>query len=337
MNTMNHNASEKQQVFIMKTLQIKFAWVVIVVLMATISVGAQVFQYGDTNANRLDYLRINQLERHQAVLEQRAGDTWSYRVLSAWLVEGWLKLLKWVQVEDVALGFISFRLLQNALLFALLIHWYGVLGFRDDLIVLALTILVWAISHSNYGSDLSFNTYFDVIFYVVGMIALHANAVIWFVPLTLVAALNRETSALLPLLPLVLLGTGLPRQKIGVVVITSGGIFALVYAGLRVWIGDVPISADHSMWDLLTKNLTRPLPLFLILLTYGAIPFLALWYWRDWSSWLKRVGILVLPTWLGIHLLISRIAETRLFLVPFVIVILPALLYGLQSRRTQHS
>jgi len=42
-----------------------------------------------------------------------------------------------------------------------------------------------------------------------------------------------------------------------------------------------------------------------------------------------------LPAWLIVHLLISRIAETRLFLVPFVIVILPGWLYGLQAHSRQ--
>ncbi len=321
----------------MKSIRIPLMWLAVILLMSLVSVGAQVFQYGDTNTARLEYLRTNQLERHVAVLEQRAGDTWSYRVLSAWAVEAWLRGLESVRIEDVAVGFVSFRLVQNALLFALLIHWYSRLGFRADLIVLALTVLVWAMSHSNYGSDLSFNTYFDVIFYVLGMLALHAHALLIFIPLTLMAALNRETSALLALLPLVLLWEGVSRRKVAGVVMASGVIFALVYVGLRVWIGDVPISANHGVMDLLSKNLTRPLPYFLLLLTYGAIPFLAWVYWNEWADWLKRVGLLVLPTWLIVHLLISRIAETRLFLVPFVIVILPGLLYGLQARGTHHS
>ena len=319
----------------MKRFRIPLMWLVVIVVMSLVSVGAQVFQYGDTNTDRLEYLRINQLERHVAVLEQRAGDTWSYRVFSAWVVEAWLRMLESVQVEDVALGFVTFRLVQNALLFALLIHWYSQLGFRADLIVLALTVLVWAMSHSNYGSDLSFNTYFDVIFYVLGMLALHAHALLIFIPLTLVAALNRETSALLPLLPLVLLWEGVSWRKVAGGVMAGGVIFALVYVGLRVWIGDVPISADHGVLDLLPKNLTRPLPYFLLLLTYGAIPFLAWAYWNEWADRLKRVGLLVLPAWLIVHLLISRIAETRLFLVPFVIVILPGWLYGLQAHSRQ--
>lgn len=319
----------------MKRFRIPLMWLVVIVVMSLVSVGAQVFQYGDTNTERLEYLRVNQLERHVAVLEQRAGDTWSYRVFSAWVVEAWLRMLESVQVADVALGFVTFRLVQNALLFALLIHWYSRIGFRADLIVLALTVLVWAMSHSNYGSDLSFNTYFDVIFYVLGMLALHAHALLIFVPLTLVAALNRETSALLPLLPLVLLWEGVSRRKVAGVVMAGGVIFALVYVGLRVWIGDVPISANHGVLDLLPKNLTRPLPYFLLLLTYGAIPFLAWVYWNEWADRLKRVGMLVLPAWLIVHLLISRIAETRLFLVPFVIVILPGWLYGLQAHSRQ--
>ncbi|MGV2437981.1 MAG UNVERIFIED_CONTAM: hypothetical protein LVT10_26435 [Anaerolineae bacterium] len=128
---------------------------------------------------------------------------------------------------------------------------------------------------------------------------------------------------------------GVSRRKVAGVVMASGVIFALVYVGLRVWIGDVPISANHGVLDLLPKNLTRPLPYFLLLLTYGAIPFLAWVYWNEWADRLKRVGMLVLPAWLIVHLLISRIAETRLFLVPFVIVILPGWLYGLQAHSRQ--
>ena len=50
------------------------------------------------------------------------------------------------------------------------------------------------------GSDIQFNTFFDVTFYLLAGLCILQKRFVWIVPITLLAALNRETSGLIPFL-----------------------------------------------------------------------------------------------------------------------------------------
>jgi hypothetical protein len=55
--------------------------------------------------------------------------------------------------------------------------------------------------HSHHGSDFQFNTFFDIMFYLLAGLVVFAGRYKWIVPITILGALNRETSALIPVLP----------------------------------------------------------------------------------------------------------------------------------------
>ena len=64
-------------------------------------------------------------------------------------------------------------------------------------------VLAYAMTYSLFHSDLSFNTYADVFFYLVaGCVVLAGWSNWWLVPIGLLAALNRETSLFISFFPL---------------------------------------------------------------------------------------------------------------------------------------
>src|SRR5688572_19243642 len=149
------------------------------------------------------------LEHHLSFLQGNSVyfNPWQYRVLSPILVEGFHRFLNfslysWLPVSDVYnSSFKLFRVLQHLLIFAFAWFFYRNFSFNRPLRFLAITMLAGAFSAAAYGSDMAFNTYFDVLFYLLGAWLIFSDKNRWwFVPLTLIAALNRETSLLLPFL-----------------------------------------------------------------------------------------------------------------------------------------
>jgi len=89
-------------------------------------------------------------------------------------------------------------------------------------------LLAFSIKNGFYDNDLSFNTYFDVIFYLSAVLLILKRRYFWVVLLMIPAALNRETSGAIPLLMLCALLDNLRSYK--------GNIFRSI----------VPLQSLHS-------------------------------------------------------------------------------------------
>ncbi len=142
-----------------------------------------------------------QYEGHINVLNGTADSPWRYRIFAEYVVESFVNLLDRLNVpHPTANGFIIVRFLQGILVITLAGLYYRFLNLNDYLILLGLLLLAWSISYSQYNSDFSPNTYFDLIFYLLAMVLIFKRAEIWILPLMFIAALNRETAALIPLI-----------------------------------------------------------------------------------------------------------------------------------------
>lgn len=302
------------------------------IVLAFGTVTMQVWQYGNTNAARITRIERFQGERDRAVLERRAGDTWSYRVLPVYLVEGLLRLSREAGFEgSSSFIYIGFRLLQNMVVFALLFLYLRRLELSTYATLFGMTIFAWATSHSNYGSDLSFNTYFDVIFYLIAAIAVLSKRYGWIIPIMFLAALNRETSALIPVM---VVGAWwldkehrADRKPLWIAAL-SLVIFCVLYVTLRKVIGQQPTSIS-SPAEMVSRNLLEPQPYFLMLMSFGLLPILALMGWRNWPPMVLMFGVVIVPIWMIIHLFLGAFTETRLFLVPYALVFIPGVLFGM--------
>jgi hypothetical protein len=158
----------------------------------------------------------------------------------------------------------------------------------------------------------------------------------WIIPLVCVAALNRETSGLIPFLVFaeeLALRARAPRHR---ELLLMGGIALAVYVAIFACLRwafppqDL-ITAYGNPPGLATLrfNLLRPQTWIQLFGTLGVLPFLAMASLRQWPAALRGFFWIVVPVWFLIHPFTSIMAESRLFLVPMALVFVPGALFAI--------
>ena len=279
-----------------------------------------------------------QIQRHNDVLQGSAPNPWQYRVLADYLVEGMIQLFKSLNISHpIGSAFIAFRFIQNVLIFWLAYLYYRKLNLSPAHALIGMAILAWGITYANYDSDLQFNTYFDMLFYLLAAWLILAKRPWWMIPLMVLAALNRETSGLIPFLALALLlpwSADANNRKIILPAVASLVIFAVIFAGLRLLYPNQPISVPHGQHmglELLRYNLFRTLTWTQLFATVSIVPALALLAYKKWPAALRVFFWVMVPIWMLIHPFTSVMAETRVFLVPQVLIFIPGALFLLND------
>lgn len=275
-----------------------------------------------------------QLSRHDAVLSGSAPNPWQFRVFSEWILESFIYVcargLKLGNAMEVSL--FSLRVLQNVLLLALARLYFVRLGITRSISMFGVFLLAGGMMHSFYQSDLSFNTYFDVIFFLLAGILTLQGKYGWLPILMAPAALNRETSVLIPILLMAWGIWGKPEDRART--LTSGGlgilVWVLVFVALRLYYPDAPMfkvgDALLPGWKLFRYNLTVPEMPILLFQTLGFLPLVGLLAYKYWSPFVRIGFLLLVPAWILVHAFTSVWAETRLFLVLSAMVFVPAVL-----------
>jgi hypothetical protein len=298
--------------------------------------------FAQEQALGLSFIEQTQVLRHDAVLAGTAPDPWAYRLLSEWVVAGVLRIAHAVQfARPAVVGYLTLRLLQNVAIFLLAIAYYRRLGLGPQLQAVGVVLLAWSMSQALYNSDLSVNTYFDLIAYLIAAVSVASGRTWALVPIVVVAALNRDTSAMIPLLavaPLVARAVDAPRQTVDLmrppgarrtIVIAAIGVvaFGAVYLGIRAVVG--PASwpwGNTGAATMLRANLHDRNAYLHVPLTFSVLPLLAVWRWRQLPELLRGLLVLFGPVWVTTLFLIVYVAETRIFLVPIALAFIPAVL-----------
>jgi hypothetical protein len=276
-------------------------------------------------------------ERHDAILDGTQGDPWRYRLLSEWGAEASLETADAIGFgKPAVVGFLGFRVLQNLAIFGLMWLFLRRLGIGWFESLLGLGLLAWGFTQALHHQAMSFNTYGDVAFYLAGALLILHRRWWWVVPLTVLAALNRETSGLIPVMLMAMawpLGRhseeGRRALRIGAIALVA---FGATYGIVRLAVGSaffIEPNGQSPGLELLDYNLTRGMTWDFVFQTLNVLPLLALIAWRSWPDELKAFGAAVVPAWVGIHLFTSVLAESRLLLVPLALVFIPGVLAGL--------
>jgi hypothetical protein len=277
--------------------------------------------------------------RHDAVLDHTVGDPWRFRLLSDWGAEAFKQVASAVGVpKPAAVGFLAFRFVQNVAIFALAFALYRRLGAPRVTAILGLGLLAWAMSESLLHVQMSFNTYTDIALYLAAALLILDRRYAWIVPLSIVAALNRETGGLIPVM---LIAVGIVhglRTPDGRLAVRTGAIavvaFAATYAVIRLAVGPsyyILGNGHHPGFDMLQYNLGRGITYDFAFQTVNIVPLLAVLSWRRWPVELKAFAVAVVPAWVVIHLFTAVISETRLLLVPLAVALLPGALLALRE------
>ncbi len=281
-----------------------------------------------------DFVEHAQLAGHRATLDGVNGDPWRYRLLSEWAAEAAIDGVDAVGVErPVLYGFVGFRVLQNFAIFLLAWALYRRLGLDGRLRVAGLILVAWAMTQSLKDAGLAFNTYSDVALYLAGGILILEQRYAWVVPLAGLAALNRETSGLIPVMVLavaVILGLRTPTgRRVALLSLAALAAYGAAYGAVRIAAGPADLILPygrHPGTELLEYNLERGDSGGNLLRFFTLTPVLALAAIPRWPRELTAMAVAVVPVWSVVHLLGAVIAEARLFLVPYTLVLVPGAL-----------
>lgn len=285
-------------------------------------------------------VEYGQLYNLEQVVHGRAGDPWQYRIASAWIA---------LRARDVArvagfhkhqgvVGFLGWRVLQNIAIFGLAWLLYRRLGLGPPAAALGLVLVAYAMTQALYHAGLAWDTYGDVALYLGAALLILARRYAWIVPLSVVAALNRDTGGLIPVM---LIATAVPLglrtaegRRAALLGLAALAAFGVTIAAVRIAMGPSKLivpEGHHQGWELFKFNVTRGVTWDNVFKMVTVIPLLALIQWRSWPPALRVLAVTVVPVWLVVHFFGAVVAETRLLLVPYVLVAVPGALAGLRA------
>lgn len=245
------------------------------------------------------------------------------------------------------LVFLFFRFCLNFLVFTLAFCLWKYFVSNNWLVFLGLMFLSLAMGNAVIASDLTFNTYLDNVFYLLAacMIVYKSNRA-WFIPLTVFAAFNRETAMLIPGLYFIsqcnfnnfrirdmnVRNIGFPPLKIWLFTGFLFVVFISIFISLRLYYGyaEPQIWKVASGWPMIKLNLASAVAAkayFEMIGVFAVIPFIILYTFNRYPVLLRTWFIVLVPIWFAVHIYSVVIYQTRLFLVPVILIFLPMLLW----------
>jgi hypothetical protein len=321
-------------------------------------------------------------ERHRAIIEKRSEfyNPWQYRVLCPYAIEGLLfiynhtidkiypveeklhfsiestsgtnpetdafvKMMQTPGAVKYMLIFVLFRFVEHLFIFYLSWRLWNYFVKSKWLIFFGINFLALALGNAVSAADLSFNTYMDIIFYLLAAnIILYRRNPLWLIPITMLAAFNRETGMLIPALYFISQTdfTGFSIKRFTSIVfpkketwILTGVLYILfisIFLGLRSHFGYQP----QQVWKapaglpMLKLNLMSAVGVkaYLELIgTFAVIPFIILYRFRSFPYLLRKWFLFLVPVWFAVHYVSVVAYQTRLFMVPIILVLLPMMLW----------
>lgn len=294
--------------------------------------------YGQVADLGFRFINVQQIKFHQKMLDGVAGNPWQYRIFADLLFVPFRSIFWRLGLSNPdAAAFVSFRFLQALLILACGAIYYRKLGINPFLNLIGLSILAWGMSNSLYDSELSFNTFFDIAFFLIGAILILDQNFALIIPLTAIAALNRETSVLVPVMlaSSAIFGRRDPDDRKGPLI--SAGIalitFLVIFVALRLHYGEQPFitaGGNQPGLETLSFNVFRWVTWGQIFLTFGIIPILAVLSYGYYPQYLKILFWTIVPVWFVVHSFVGILAETRILLVPQAVVFIPAVCLAAQ-------
>ncbi len=256
--------------------------------------------------------------------------------------------LKNAEFVKYTLVFVAFRIIQNLVIFYLCFIYFSHFIRSKNLVLLGLMMCALFMGNGVIDADLTFNTYMDVTLYLLAAIVIVKNySPYWIILITFIGALNRETSLLIPVLyfftkvnvaefqnvPLLI------QRNLRSIVITASAllIFVATFILVRNFYGYQPVAVWRvsAGWDMIKLNLISSVSVKTYMEFFGVFGFLPLWCFLIYNRLnyhLRVFFIFLVPIWFVIHLSTAMGSQTRLYLVPTLLVLLPAILSHIEEQ-----
>lgn len=314
---------------------------------------------------------LAQYENHMLFLEGKSNnfDPWQYRVLCPLLAEELFliidgsfldkmnrkyqtiplaekaftlqELQKDALLFKYTIAFVLFRFFEHLLIYFLQWKYLGLFTKNEVLKSVFILMSVWATGNAVMNSDLSLNTYMDIIIYLSAAYLIVAKkSIYWILPLSILGALNRETAAFIPFMLFFahcdFRKNIFPQKEIWKVTILSLISFFTILVAIRLYYSYRP--ETHS-WNLFEYNLFSTISFYTYFEMFGAIgylPVLCLYFWRKNSNILQTFFWLIVPIWFSVHLVGTLAKEARCFLVPMFVIFMPMIIEIIEQKSQEY-
>lgn len=332
-------------------------------------------------------------ERHRAVIEKRSEfyNPWQYRILCPYTVEGMLwvynhtinkiypieqklhfsiqstsgtseetdqfvKLMQTPGAMKYMIIFIFFRFIEHFFIFYLVWRLWSYFVQSKWLIFFGINFLALSFGNAVTVADLSFNSYMDVILYLLtANIIVYKKHPYWLLLITPLAALNRETGMLIPALYFIsqadlsnfsfkkinIKDIGWPAKHVWLLTIVNYIIFFSIFFALRNYFGYRP----QQVWKapaglpMLKLNLFSAVAVkayFELIGTLAVIPLIILYKFRSFPYLLKKWFLFLVPVWFAVHYVSVVAYQPRLFMVPMTMIFLPMILWLIENEMNRN-
>jgi hypothetical protein len=158
----------------------------------------------------------------------------------------------------------------------------------------------------------------NLLVFILAFWAIAARRDLLLIPLVLVGTLNRETTAMIPVVYALARWRQIPMRQLIIRTLLLIACWAAVYGSLRLAYG---MREYYTNVFMLGRNLENWLPTAHVVLLFGAIWVLAFFGLRRGPVMLRRT-LWLLPPFLALHYMVAIVMEVRLFL-PFAPVVIP--------------
>ncbi|MGB3006841.1 MAG: hypothetical protein WBC06_10045 [Chitinophagaceae bacterium] len=327
-------------------------------------------------------------ERHIALIEGRSEyyNPWQYRMLCPMIIEGFkwiydnsvdkiypieekinfqftetseptpetrefIQLLQTKGAVKYMFVFLFFRFLLNFSVILLAFFLWRFFIKNEWLIFFGLMFISLAMGNAVIASDLTFNTYLDNIFYLfAACIIVYKKDPKLLIPVIFFAALNRETSMMIPFLYFIsktdfsafkirmfnLRSIRFPQPSIWFFTAILYVIFFALFSGIRLYYGYQPpqdwkVPSGLQMLKLNLFSSVGVKSYFEMLGVFSVIPLLILYKFKSFPLLLRVWFLGIVPAWFFVHLFTVVTYQTRLFLVPTILIFMPMLLWMIEK------
>lgn len=331
---------------------------------------------------------VTTYKRHIALIEGRSEyyNPWQYRMLCPVIIEGmmWVynhtidkiypveekfhfqftqtseptpetkeffELLQTKGALKYMIVFVFFRFCLNLLVFVFAFCLWRFFIKNNWLVFFAMMFLSFAMGNAVIASDLTFNTYLDNVFYLLAAcFIVYKVKPVWFIPLIILAAFNRETALLIPALYFVsqtsfekfhlrkmnIREICFPARNVWLLTFVMYFIFITIFISMRFYYGyETPqVWKVPPGWEMIKLNLISAVAVkayFEILGVLSVVPFIILYTFKRYPLLLRTWFMTIVPLWFAVHVYSVVIYQARLFLVPDVIVFLPMMLWLIEN------
>ena len=217
--------------------------------------------------------------------------------------------------------FIFFRFVEHLLIFFLAWRLWSYFVQSKWLIFFGINFLALSLGNAVAVADLSFNTYMDIILYLVtaNVIVYRKNPLI-LVPITILAAFNRETGILIPALYFIsqvdfstfsLSNAGFkkiqwPKLPTWLLTASMYVLFISIFVGLRMYFGYRPqqVWKAQAGLPMLKLNLASAVGVkayMELLSTYAVVPLMLLYRFKRAPHLLRKWFLFLVPIWFLVH------------------------------------